>query len=91
MVLGNCVAWVIYGLYTANPYVFLSNGPGVLVGLYMFSTGMQLGSPAQRKQLETLVLGMGTTLVASGYCMSMVVKSPEAAANLAVLVANIFW
>lgn len=38
VVVANCVAWVGYGIVTKDPYVFLANDPGLLLGLfYTFS------------------------------------------------------
>ena len=34
IVVANCVAWVGYSIVTKDPYVFLANDPGVLLGLF---------------------------------------------------------
>ena len=38
VVVANCVAWVAYSIVTKDPYVFLANDPGLILGLfYTFS------------------------------------------------------
>lgn len=38
VVVANCVAWVGYSIVTKDPYVFLANDPGLILGLfYTFS------------------------------------------------------
>lgn len=34
IVIANCVAWVAYAIVSKDPYVFLANDPGVLLGLF---------------------------------------------------------
>jgi solute carrier family 50 protein (sugar transporter) len=90
MILGNCTAWVAYGLYISNPYIFWSNAPGVLVGLFMFSSGIQLGSSIQRDLLERLAIAMGSTLLLTGYAISMVLETRSECETLGIIVANAF-
>ena len=88
--MGNCAAWVIYGLSVANPYVFWANAPGLLCGVYMFSSGMRLGNSEQRRVLETLALGIAVTLLTTGFTMGLILEDPAARAALAVAQANAF-
>lgn len=38
VVVANCVAWVGYSIVTKDPYVFMANDPGLVLGLfYTFS------------------------------------------------------
>lgn len=38
VVVANCMAWVAYAIVSKDPYVFLANDPGLLLGLfYTFS------------------------------------------------------
>ena len=34
IVIANCVAWVAYAVVNKDPYVFLANDPGILLGLF---------------------------------------------------------
>ena len=34
VVVANCVAWVAYAIVSKDPYVFLANDPGLLLGLF---------------------------------------------------------
>lgn len=34
VVVANCVAWVAYAIVCKDPYVFLANDPGLLLGLF---------------------------------------------------------
>ena len=34
VVVANCVAWVGYAIVNKDPYVFLANDPGLLLGLF---------------------------------------------------------
>ena len=34
IVVANCVAWVAYAVVNKDPYVFLANDPGILLGLF---------------------------------------------------------
>ena len=34
VVVANCMAWVAYGIVNRDPYVFLANDPGLLLGLF---------------------------------------------------------
>lgn len=90
MVLGNCVAWASYSLLISNPYIFWSNAPGVLIGLFMISSGLMYGSDTQRSLLETMLLIMATIFLGVGFCVSMVLLAAEDKQNLMVLVANGF-
>mmetsp|Transcript_28493 Transcript_28493/g.63592 ORF Transcript_28493/g.63592 Transcript_28493/m.63592 type:complete len:323 (+) Transcript_28493:267-1235(+) len=86
LVFPNCVAWTTFALITGNPYIFLSNGPGVLIGYFLFMSGMRLGTPAQNDQLEKLALGAGALLLCSGAAMGLC----GADARLAISLANCF-
>ena len=90
MIVGNCAAWLIYGLLVSNPYIVLSNAPGLLCGLFMVLSGASIGNAAQRKLLERLVLGMSFGLICSGGVISFGGLTAEGAATLAVTVANVF-
>jgi len=91
MVLGNCGAWIAYGLVVANPYVFWANAPGFLCGLFMFSSSVMLcATQKDRNVLEGLALGFGAILLATAYTTSMVLTTQSARANLCVAVANAF-
>ena len=35
LILANCVAWVSYAVVTHDPFVFLANDPGVILGLFL--------------------------------------------------------
>ena len=34
VVVANCMAWVAYAIVSKDPYVFLANDPGLLLGLF---------------------------------------------------------
>ncbi len=34
VVVANCVAWVGYSIVNKDPYVFMANDPGLLLGLF---------------------------------------------------------
>jgi len=90
MVMGNCLAWGSYGLFTRDPFIYLGNAPGILVGLFMFSTGVRYGTPEQVALLEAVCLGMAAAVIASAGLMSLVLPTPELCATLAVSIANAF-
>ena len=90
MVLANCIAWTVYGLNIGDIFIFLANAPGVLVGLFLFSTGIQLGTPKQRKLLEGIVLGAGTLFLSAGAKMGLTLRGQEIeCAAIAAAVANV--
>eukprot|EP00614_Pseudopedinella_elastica_P003184 CAMPEP_0172588468 /NCGR_PEP_ID=MMETSP1068-20121228/7370_1 /TAXON_ID=35684 /ORGANISM="Pseudopedinella elastica, Strain CCMP716" /LENGTH=238 /DNA_ID=CAMNT_0013383803 /DNA_START=277 /DNA_END=993 /DNA_ORIENTATION=- len=84
LVFPSCVAWTVFALATKNPYIFLSNGPGVLIGIFLFLSGMRLGSRAQRDQLESFALGSGVLMLGSGAAMGVFGSE----SNLGALLAN---
>lgn len=88
MVLANCMAWVSYGCITQNPYAYWANAPGILLGMYMVMTGMQLGDSVARKQMEKLVLALGAVLVIAGHFSTLVLKTTEQRRVLFGYVAN---
>lgn len=88
MVLANCMAWVSYGCIIQNPYCYWSNAPGLLLGLYMVMTGMQLGSAEVRKSMERLVVSLATVLVLAGHASALVLQTQEQRRLLFGYVAN---
>jgi solute carrier family 50 protein (sugar transporter) len=48
-----------------NLWVFWSNGPGILLGVYLTISALPLASPKQRYQVEIMVL----VLMGTGACM----------------------
>jgi len=90
MTLANCLSWCLYALTIGDVFIFLANGPGVLVGLFLTTTGMSLGSREQRAQLERLTLSTGAVLLGSCATMGLALSgSPEKIATLGAILANV--
>mmetsp|Transcript_13914 Transcript_13914/g.28500 ORF Transcript_13914/g.28500 Transcript_13914/m.28500 type:complete len:292 (+) Transcript_13914:154-1029(+) len=89
MLLGNCLAWVAYSLKIGNPYIFLSNALGVLSGLFMYSSGVKIGSPDQKQLLEISALAVAFVLLAVNGVGSLLLDN-EAQIKMAALLANAF-
>jgi solute carrier family 50 (sugar transporter) len=90
MVLANCLSWTSYSLYVSDPYIFLSSAPGVMLGLYLFATGLQYGTPSQRKELEITVLTSSFIVLVSAALISMSISSREKAERLALSIGTFF-
>lgn len=88
MTVGNCVSWLSYSFIIANPYVFWSNAPGLLLGLFYTMTAVRLAKPAARKTLEVLLLVIFAINVTAGFASSMVITDFATRQLLWGLVAN---
>ena len=47
----NCCAWTTYAVVTRDPFVFLANDPGVLLGLYYLFSAYGLADAAVSPRL----------------------------------------
>jgi len=64
-VLLNCIGWAMYGVLKQDYFIFFSNGPGIVIGLFTCMSTIFILSKEkatekeekQRKMMETLVLG----------------------------------
>lgn len=90
MVFANCLAWTSYSLYVSDPYIFLSSAPGVIFGLYLFSTGLQYGTPSQRKEFEVSVMVSSSVVLISAAVMSMSNLSRETSEQLSLCIGTFF-
>ena len=59
---GNTAAWTGYGVATLNPFVFLANAPGLLLGLFYTQTAI-VTAPEGTSKRVTRQLQMYLTLV----------------------------
>lgn len=88
VIVGNCAAWVAYGLLTSNPYILISNGPGVILGLFYTMTAVRLADEKTKGTVETLLLIFMGVLLGSGMVSSLVLKDMAARTSLAGYIAN---
>eukprot|EP00891_Asterochloris_glomerata_P001526 jgi/Astpho2/1526/Aster-05400 len=58
----NCCAWTTYAVVTRDPFVFLANDPGVLLGLYYLFSAYGLADEAMRNTLLFMTIFFATLL-----------------------------
>lgn len=88
-ILVNCLAWLHYGYLNGNPYIYWSNAPGCLLGLFFTLTGASLGSPAQVAAMEKVAVGFAAVHVAASFVTSLYLTSPKQKQLVAGYVANV--
>lgn len=69
VVVANCVAWVGYGIVTKDPYVFLANDPGLLLGLFYTFSAYGYADVKTRNKLLALILVF--TMALSGVALTV--------------------
>lgn len=69
IVVANCVAWVGYSIVTKDPYVFLANDPGVLLGLFYTLSAYGYADAKTRNRLTALMMLFAVAL--SGVALSV--------------------
>lgn len=88
LVAANCGGWVAYAITTKDPYVFLANAPGVIVGLYMMMISLRLSDTQTANRIILLVLMSAALLEAVGFLGAMGVLLHNDLKRLWGLVAN---
>jgi len=69
VVVANCVAWVGYSIVTKDPYVFLANDPGLILGLfYTFSAYGYADSKMRNKMMALMLI---FTMALSGVALTV--------------------
>ena len=66
-IVGNCAAWLGYSFATKNGYIFASNLPGLLLGLFYTMTAVKYAPDAARKSIEKLLIGYAGIIGAGGF------------------------
>ncbi|KAL3130843.1 hypothetical protein ABBQ38_000175 [Trebouxia sp. C0009 RCD-2024] len=69
VVIANCMAWVAYALVSKDPYVFLANDPGLLLGLFYTFSAYGYADTKTRNKLTALILIFAVAL--SGVALAM--------------------
>lgn len=67
LVAANCGGWVSYAIVVKDPYVFLANAPGVIVGLYMMMVALRLADAQTANRITMLVLASALLLEVVGF------------------------
>ena len=84
----NCVAWLHYSYVIQNPYAFLSNCFGALLGLFYVSTGIALGDTKQRAAVEKIVLLFTGLHVAASFFSTFILQTMAQRQLLTGYIAN---
>ncbi|DBA83844.1 TPA: hypothetical protein ACH3X1_006359 [Trebouxia sp. C0004] len=71
VVVANCVAWVGYSIVNKDPYVFMANDPGLLLGLFYTLSAYGYADAKTRNRLTALIMLFGVAL--SGVALAVAV------------------
>lgn len=75
LIAGNCLGWLLYGLFLRDSFLVLPNAVGLLTGLYYVASVIPLQPPAARKiTTNTLILSFLWLIV--GAEVAFVLKGP---------------
>mmetsp|Transcript_37545 Transcript_37545/g.120455 ORF Transcript_37545/g.120455 Transcript_37545/m.120455 type:complete len:262 (-) Transcript_37545:531-1316(-) len=88
-IVANCLAWLHYSYAVSNPYAFFSNCFGAVLGLFYVTTGVALGTDAQRKSLERIVLFFAAVHLATSFFSTFWLSTVAQRQLLTGYVANV--
>ena len=93
VVLANCVSWIIYSILIEDYFLFFSNAPGAMVGMYftLVAYGLSQYKSKTRDALETTLMTMMFALLALALYVGIVAmdQSREHKKTVVGLFANL--